>query len=94
MKKIIVLVLLLTLIGCSNDQEKLYVLNWGDYIDYDLVTQFEEEFDVRVIYEDKRNKLRKESRSNEMKERKKEEMTKEENEREREREREKTYLYR
>ena len=29
----------------------LYVYNWGDYIDESVLDQFEEEFDVRVVYD-------------------------------------------
>jgi spermidine/putrescine-binding protein len=47
-----VLVLVLTLSACGSSAEKLYVLNWGDYMDLDLVTEFEDEFDVEVIYEE------------------------------------------
>ena len=36
--------------GCS-DQETLYVYNWGDYIDESVLRDFEEEFDVRIVYE-------------------------------------------
>ena len=56
MKKIIVLVsvliITLTLSACSSSVDKLYVLNWGEYMDLDLVGQFEDEFDVEVIYEE------------------------------------------
>ncbi len=34
----------------SNKQD-LYVYNWGEYIDPDLITQFEEEYDYNVVYE-------------------------------------------
>lgn len=37
------------LVGCSAKPE-LHVLNWGDYMDPDLIKQFEDEFNVRVIY--------------------------------------------
>ncbi len=47
-----VLVLVLTLSACGSDTEKLYVLNWGEYMDLDLVEQFEKEFDVEVVYEE------------------------------------------
>jgi len=54
MKKIglgISFVLLLILSACS-EQRTLYVLNWGDYINFDLVEAFEAEFNVRVVYEE------------------------------------------
>ena len=55
MKKIaLVLAILLvgTLFGCAakEDSNTLYVLNWGDYIDEALVTQFEEETGIQVNY--------------------------------------------
>lgn len=45
--------LVLGISGCgSDDRETLYVLNWGEYIDYTLVEKFEEEFNVKVVYEE------------------------------------------
>ncbi|MFH0993791.1 MAG: extracellular solute-binding protein, partial [bacterium] len=41
--------LAIALTGCMSKQ-KLYVLNWGDYMDPELITAFEEEFEVDVIY--------------------------------------------
>lgn len=38
--------------GCSDgDKEVLYVYNWGDYIDEDVLDIFEEETGIRVVYE-------------------------------------------
>lgn len=55
MKKLLLVtsVLLITLVlsGCGN-KETLHVLNWGEYMDMDLVAQFESEFNVRVVYEE------------------------------------------
>ncbi|MGE4571216.1 MAG: extracellular solute-binding protein [Candidatus Izemoplasmatales bacterium] len=55
MKKILalsVLFLVLTLVvGCSQ-KEKLYVLNWGEYMDPELIEKFEDEFNVDVVYEE------------------------------------------
>jgi len=54
MKKLAVIanvILVLVLAACS-EQETLYVLNWGDYMNMDLVAAFEEEFNVRVVYEE------------------------------------------
>ena len=47
-----VLVLAFALSGCSEDKTKIYVLNWGDYVDYDIIDAFEEEYDVKVVYEE------------------------------------------
>lgn len=59
MKKIIKVALLLSLIfvinisitGCGNDKPVLNVYNWGDYIDPEVIKQFEKEFDVKVNYD-------------------------------------------
>jgi spermidine/putrescine-binding protein len=52
MKKIFLFLSLLlaltVLIGCDN-REKLYVLNWEEYISKDLVREFEKEFGVKVV---------------------------------------------
>ena len=31
--------------------DELYVYNWGEYIDEDVITQFEEETGIRVVYD-------------------------------------------
>jgi len=54
MKKIAIVTALFmvgVLSACSS-QPTLYVLNWGDYMNADLVEAFEEEFNVRVVYEE------------------------------------------
>ena len=52
MKKILLLlgvvITSLTLIACTS-KPKLYVLNWGEYINEDLVAQFEQEYGVKVV---------------------------------------------
>ncbi len=56
MKKTIVILLLLSIAllvsGCANDAEKLYIYNWGNYIDQSLVEKFSEESGIEVIYEE------------------------------------------
>lgn len=64
MKKLFIFVavitLSLTLSGCSKirdaredaNREKLYVLNWGEYMDMDLVEEFEDEYNVTVVYDE------------------------------------------
>ncbi len=56
MKKLRLLLVVSILIGlfagCSEEKQKLYVLNWGEYIDPELVSKFEEEYDVDVVYEE------------------------------------------
>ena len=57
MKKLIVLCILLTLVGCpkSDSVDKygsdvLNVFNWGEYIGEDVIANFEEEYGVKVNY--------------------------------------------
>ncbi len=45
-----VAVLLLT--GCQQAENTLYVLNWGEYMDQDLVAEFEALHGVTVVYEE------------------------------------------
>ena len=57
MKKISLLIissiLLLALAACgSSSNEELYVLNWGDYINPDVLERFEEETGITVIYDE------------------------------------------
>jgi len=62
MKKIIAISLImvtmtLTLSGCSasgtsNENGSVYVYNWGEYIDPDVLTMFEEETGIEVIYDE------------------------------------------
>ncbi|MDZ4197106.1 MAG: spermidine/putrescine ABC transporter substrate-binding protein, partial [Candidatus Izemoplasmatales bacterium] len=53
MKKFLLLLVVvsatLALIGCSQ-KPKLYVLNWGDYMDPELILAFEKEYGVSVSY--------------------------------------------
>jgi spermidine/putrescine-binding protein len=55
MKKLLVVftivVLALSLTGCQ-EETTLYVLNWGDYINQDVVDSFSEEFGVNVVVEE------------------------------------------
>ena len=58
MKKIIFYVSLLAVTfglmsGCSKDEgEKVYVYNWGEYIDQDTIDMFEEETGIKVVYDE------------------------------------------
>ncbi|MCI5675238.1 MAG: spermidine/putrescine ABC transporter substrate-binding protein [Ezakiella sp.] len=48
-----IVVIAFIMLGCEEeDQETLVVYNWGDYIDQELLRQFEEEENVRVIYQE------------------------------------------
>lgn len=53
MKKTIKLLTIIPLFffitGCGTNNKVLYLLNWGDYINYDLLDQFEKENDVEVV---------------------------------------------
>ena len=55
MKKLLFIVLSFIIIvsfcGCSRNQNKLYILNWDEYIDEGLLDKFEEQFDCKVIME-------------------------------------------
>ena len=48
---LLVVVLTLALIGCQKDEDIVYVYNWGDYIDENIVDMFEAETGIKVIYE-------------------------------------------
>ncbi len=48
---LLIMVALLTACG-SKDGEKVYVLNWGDYIDPDVIDLFEKETGIKVVYDD------------------------------------------
>lgn len=48
---VIVLSILLLATGCGESKPKLNVYNWGDYIDTDILDQFEEEYGIEVVYD-------------------------------------------
>lgn len=55
-KSSIAAIMALSLVGCggstSSDSGKtLKVYNWGEYVDKDVITQFENEYDCKVVYE-------------------------------------------
>ncbi len=57
MKKIFICVCLIAitfgLTGCSKEEgEKVYVYNWGEYIDQDTIDMFEEETGITVVYDE------------------------------------------
>lgn len=41
----------LVLTGCGPEKPVLYVYNWGDYIDEDILGEFEKETGIRVVYD-------------------------------------------
>ncbi|NLP34494.1 MAG: ABC transporter substrate-binding protein [Clostridiales bacterium] len=57
MKKIILLLsfmaITMAFIGCGKDEgEKLYVYNWGEYMDPEVRELFEEETGIKIVYEE------------------------------------------
>lgn len=46
---IIMAILTIALTGCT--KEKLYVFNWGQFIDEDVLDMFEKEFNVDIVYD-------------------------------------------
>lgn len=55
-KKGIILLIFVLLISvfttaCGDEKPSISVYNWGDYIDNDVLREFEEEYDVKVIYD-------------------------------------------
>lgn len=49
---IITIFTVLILTSCGEKKPSLNVYNWGDYIDKEVLKEFEEEFDVKVNYSD------------------------------------------
>lgn len=53
MKKLLtVIIFSLFFVGCSDSREKLSVFNVGDYMDREVLKDFEEEYGVKVIYQE------------------------------------------
>ena len=48
---VIVFSILVLAAGCGESKPKLNVYNWGDYIDTDVLDQFEEEYGIEVVYD-------------------------------------------
>ncbi|TJX60935.1 spermidine/putrescine ABC transporter substrate-binding protein [Soehngenia saccharolytica] len=40
-----------TISGCSDDRPTINIYNWGDYIDPEVLDIFEEEYNVKVVYD-------------------------------------------
>lgn len=49
---IVSLMMLIALTGCNSNKEKLSVYNWGDYIDREVLDEFENETGIKVIYDE------------------------------------------
>ena len=54
MKKLSMLILVLAfmLAGCNSETKTLKVFNWGVYMDSTHIDEFEEEYNVRVVYDE------------------------------------------
>ncbi|MGL4382557.1 MAG: ABC transporter substrate-binding protein, partial [Bacilli bacterium] len=46
---LISLIIILSLSGCNTKVERLFLLNWGDYINPDLLEEFENKYQVEVV---------------------------------------------
>lgn len=44
-------VLSAVLTGCGKEKPTLYVYNWGDYIDEEILGEFEKEFGMKIVYD-------------------------------------------
>lgn len=38
--------------GCKEEKEKLFIYNWGDYMDMDVVHQFENDEGIQIVYQE------------------------------------------
>ncbi len=47
----IIIIVNIFLLGCERDREKLYVYNWGLYIDEECIDLFEKKYNVDVVYD-------------------------------------------
>jgi len=48
-KALAALALALSLVGCKDDKQKLYVYNWADYIDPEVILEFEKANNCSVV---------------------------------------------
>lgn len=48
---VLVAVLAMSMIACQKEENVVYVYNWGDYIDTNILEKFEEETGIKVVYE-------------------------------------------
>ncbi len=48
---VLALVVVVYSVKKGGNKPTLYVYNWGDYIDEDIIGEFEKEYDVRVVYD-------------------------------------------
>ena len=47
-----IILMMLLPAGCGGSQQTLNVFNWGDYIDPQVIKDFEKEFKIKVVYEE------------------------------------------
>lgn len=45
-------VMTLAMAGCGGSRQTLNVFNWGDYIDPQILKDFESEYDIKIVYEE------------------------------------------
>lgn len=54
-KSIVLMVVIASMLvittGCGESKPSINVYNWGDYIDTDVLNQFEEEYGIKVVYD-------------------------------------------
>ena len=48
MKKLITLISLIAIIGCSDNKPKLHIYTWADYYNPDIINKFEKEYNCQV----------------------------------------------
>ncbi len=53
MKKVLILIIILIIVSCSSQKKQnvLNILNWAEYIDENLLAQFEKEHNVKINYD-------------------------------------------
>lgn len=49
---LLLVIMVLGLVSCQNDDKVLYLYNWGEYMDESLREKFEEETGIKIIYEE------------------------------------------
>ncbi|ETZ18811.1 Spermidine/putrescine-binding protein [Borrelia duttonii CR2A] len=53
LKKVLILIIILIIVSCSSQKKQnvLNILNWAEYIDENLLAQFEKEHNVKINYD-------------------------------------------
>ncbi|MDO4594025.1 MAG: spermidine/putrescine ABC transporter substrate-binding protein [Tissierellia bacterium] len=50
-KKLLILIMIFTLTSCQKNDNNLYVFNWGEYIEPEVVQEFKKETGINVVYD-------------------------------------------